>query len=120
MLTLCSRSVSVFFAISSSDGVGDAGAAAAAACAIQRARSALNDAAFDTRVVRGVDTNPDLIVVSAYSRDEFEKLMVQGVPNGPRKLNLMAAVAKGRFSQMTKAERDALYAYLKARAEQPQ
>lgn len=70
--------------------------------------------------LEGVDTNPDLIVVGAYSRDEFEKLMVQGVPNGPRKLNLMAAVAKGRFSQMTKAERDALYAYLKARAEQPQ
>lgn len=64
---------------------------------------------------------PDLIIVGAYSREEFERLMTQGVPTGGRKLNeLMTAVARGRFSQMTPNERDALYAYLKARAEQPQ
>jgi hypothetical protein len=31
----------------------------------------------------------------------------------------MAAVARGRFSQMTPHERDAVYRYLKARADQP-
>ncbi len=72
--------------------------------------------------VKGADgTTPDLIVASAYSRAEFEKLITQGVPTGGRKLHpLMAAVAKSRFSQMTPHERDALYAYLKARADQPQ
>jgi len=72
-----------------------------------------------SRLEGGSDT-PNLIVASAYSRGEFEALMTKGVPNGPRKLKLMAAVGKNRFSQMTKQERDAVYAYLKARAEQPQ
>jgi mono/diheme cytochrome c family protein len=65
---------------------------------------------------------PDLIVAGAYNREEFEKLITQGVPSGGRKLRneLMPAVARERFSKMTRDERDALYAYLKARAEQPQ
>ena len=64
---------------------------------------------------------PDLVVAGAYSRDEFEKLITQGVPTGGRKLHpLMVSVAKGRFSHLTPHERDALYSYLKARAEQPQ
>lgn len=61
---------------------------------------------------------PDLIVAGAYSRKEFETLMTNGMPNGPRKLDLMAAVAKGRSCQMTKTERDALYDDLPARAGQ--
>lgn len=65
--------------------------------------------------------NPDLIVASSYSRDEFERLLTQGVPTGGRKLKpMMEDVAKTRFARMTRHERDALYAYLKARAEQPQ
>lgn len=64
--------------------------------------------------------NPDLIVAGAYSRPEFQRLIAQGVPNGPRKLKLMAIVAQGRFAHLTPSERDALYAYLKARAERPQ
>jgi mono/diheme cytochrome c family protein len=64
---------------------------------------------------------PDLVVASAYSREEFEKLMTTGVPTGGRKLKeLMADVSKNRFSRLTRHERDVLYAYLKARAEQPQ
>ena len=71
--------------------------------------------------LEGVDKfTPNLIVAGAYTRGEFETLMTKGVPNGPRKLELMADVAKGRFSRMTVAERDALYAYLTARAERPQ
>ncbi len=64
---------------------------------------------------------PDLITAGAYSRAEFEKLITQGVPTGNRKLHeLMVSVAKSRFAHLTPQERDALYAYLKARAEQPQ
>ena len=65
--------------------------------------------------------NPDLIVASGYSREEFDRLMTQGIPTGGRKLKpMMEGVSRDRFSQMTQRERDALYAYLKARAEQPQ
>lgn len=63
---------------------------------------------------------PDLIVASAYTREEFETLMTKGVAPGQRELKLMAVVSRERFSQMTRKERDALHAYLKARAEQPQ
>lgn len=61
---------------------------------------------------------PDLIVVGGYSRDEFEKLITTGVPIGNRELKeLMQDVAKNRYSRLTGKERDALYAYLRARAE---
>lgn len=63
---------------------------------------------------------PDLIVAGAYTRDEFERLMTEGVPTGGRKLKLMELVAKERFAKLTRNERDALYVYLKARAERPQ
>jgi cytochrome c553 len=66
-------------------------------------------------------TPPDLIVAGTYTRAEFERLITQGMPTGGRKLNpMMAGVAKVRFSHLTRRERDALYAYLKARAEQSQ
>ena len=72
--------------------------------------------------LKGGSDTPDLTVAGAYSRAEFERLMTTGVPTGGRKLKneLMAAVAKERFSQLTRHERDVLYAYLKARAERPQ
>jgi mono/diheme cytochrome c family protein len=65
---------------------------------------------------------PNLIVVGGYSRDEFETLMTKGILPGGRKFKnpLMGEVAQGRFGHFTPHERDALYAYLKARAEQPQ
>lgn len=65
---------------------------------------------------------PDLIVAGGYSREEFETLMTKGVLPGERKFKnpLMGEVAQGRFTHFTPHERDALYAYLKARAEQPQ
>lgn len=62
---------------------------------------------------------PDLAVVGGYSRADFEKLITTGVPVGGRKLNaMMVSVARGRFPHMTPHERDALYAYLKARADE--
>ncbi len=63
---------------------------------------------------------PDLIVAGGYSRAEFERLITQGIPTGHRKLReMMSGVAQTRFSHLTSHERDELYAYLKARAEQP-
>lgn len=71
--------------------------------------------------LKGSGDTPDLIVAGAYSRDEFERLMVEGNGAGGRKLKpMMEEVSKERFSRMTRGERDALYVYLKARAEQPQ
>jgi cytochrome c553 len=64
---------------------------------------------------------PNLIVASAYTRAEFETLMTKGIPSGGRRLKnpLMGEVARERFVHFTPHERDALYAYLKARAERP-
>jgi mono/diheme cytochrome c family protein len=60
---------------------------------------------------------PNLIVAGGYSPAEFEKLITEGIPVGGRKLNpMMAGVARTRFNHLTPYERDALYAYLKARA----
>jgi len=65
---------------------------------------------------------PNLVVAGGYSPEEFETLMTKGVPSGGRKFKnpLMGEVARNRFSKLTSHERDALYAYLRARAEQPQ
>jgi hypothetical protein len=66
----------------------------------------------------GPEKTPDLIVVGGYTRPGFEKLITRGVPTPARKLNpMMYYVAIGRFTRLTPHERDALYAYLKARAD---
>jgi cytochrome c553 len=62
---------------------------------------------------------PNLTVVSAYNRADFESLMRKGVALGGRELPLMSGVARGRFSKLTADEVDAIYAYLSARAGQP-
>lgn len=68
-----------------------------------------------------ISKTPNLIVAGAYSRAEFERLITQGIPIGNRKLNpMMVGVAKTRFANLTPHERDALYAYLIARANRPQ
>jgi mono/diheme cytochrome c family protein len=62
---------------------------------------------------------PNLVVAGGYSREQFETLMTKGVAANGRKLKdpLMGEVARERFTHFTPHERDALYAYLKARAE---
>ena len=61
---------------------------------------------------------PDLIVAGGYTRGEFERLITKGIPTGNRTLKpAMRVVATTRFSHLTRHERDALYGYLKARAE---
>lgn len=63
---------------------------------------------------------PNLIVAGAYTRAEFERLATRGIAAGNRKINpVMSGVATTRIRYLTPHERDALYAYLKARAEQP-
>lgn len=63
------------------------------------------------------DKIPNLIVAGGYSRADFERLITTGVPAGNRKLNdMMVEVAQERFPHLTPHERDALYAYLQARA----
>lgn len=70
--------------------------------------------------LEGGENIPNLIVAGGYSREEFDKLLAQGISTGHRKLKeLMVKVARGRFTHLTPHERDALYAYLKARAERP-
>ncbi|HYD37966.1 MAG TPA: hypothetical protein VEA60_10155 [Allosphingosinicella sp.] len=47
-----------------------------------------------------------------------ERLITEEVPTGGRKPKpLMEGVARERFAKLTRRERDALYAYLRARAE---
>lgn len=65
------------------------------------------------------DKIPNLVVAGGYSRAQFERLITTGVPLGNRRINpMMVEVAKERFPHLTPHERDALYAYLKARADQ--
>lgn len=70
--------------------------------------------------LEGGEDTPDLLVASGYSAKEFETLITTGVPTGGRELDLMAKVAKNRLSNLTAQERNALHAYLKARADRPQ
>jgi cytochrome c553 len=60
-------------------------------------------------------TAPNLVVAAAYSQEQFARLMRTGKPIGDRELNLMALVARERFSRLTDAEVGALYAHLQAR-----
>ena len=57
---------------------------------------------------------PDLSIVSAYDRQQFEKLMRTGIAAGERELELMSGVARGRYRHFTQSELDALHAYLQA------
>ena len=62
-------------------------------------------------------STPDLRQVLAYDREAFQTLLTTGVGLGDRDLGLMSGVAENRFAHFTDAERDALYDFLRARAE---
>ena len=62
----------------------------------------------------GAPPRPDIRMVAAYDKSDFVNLMKTGKAAGGRELPLMSGVARGRYSQFTKAEVDALYEYLKA------
>ncbi|GJL92929.1 cytochrome c [Hyphococcus sp.] len=62
---------------------------------------------------------PDLAIVAAYSREEFETLIESGVAPGGRELGLMGLVAPDRFPELSDDEVDDLYAYLTALVDEP-
>ena len=65
------------------------------------------------------ESAPDLGVAGGYSRAQFHHLLRTGEPTGGRRLRLMAEVARSRFAHLTDREVDAIYDYLKARAQRP-
>lgn len=64
-----------------------------------------------------VEGGPDLAIVGAYDRTAFRHLMRTGLPPGGRDLGLMSQTAREDLKVFTDGEIDALYAYLKARAD---
>lgn len=62
------------------------------------------------------DFAPDLAIAAAYSDDELRKLLTEGVGKDGRDLGLMSFVGVEHFSHLTERERDAIIAYVKARA----
>ncbi len=61
------------------------------------------------------DFTPPLTVAKSYSREQFGRLMSQGIGLGDRDLSLMSKVAKMRFTKLEDSEVDDLYAYLQSR-----
>jgi len=61
------------------------------------------------------DFTPSLQVAKAYSREQFGRLMSEGIGLGDRDLGLMSEVAKMRFSQLKDNEVDDLYNFLHSR-----
>ncbi|MEM9303311.1 MAG: cytochrome c [Pseudomonadota bacterium] len=69
---------------------------------------------LDLRGQTQYDSTPDLSILVAYDRDEFEGLMRNGVArDGRDDLPLMSMVARDRFGAWTDEEMDALYAFLR-------
>ena len=66
------------------------------------------------------DFTPDLDIAGAYSVAELETLLTTGKGMARPDLGLMSNTARERFSKFTPREREALIAYLKARADRPQ
>ncbi len=62
---------------------------------------------------------PDLAMVAAIDRAEFERIITTGIGMGERPLGLMQLVAPDRFPDLHDEEIDALYAYLTSLAEEP-
>ncbi|MEZ5958646.1 MAG: c-type cytochrome [Hyphomonadaceae bacterium] len=58
------------------------------------------------------ETAPDLIVVGAYTPEQFTRLMREGVPSSGADLEMMGPVARGRFVHWTDQEVGDLYAFL--------
>jgi mono/diheme cytochrome c family protein len=60
---------------------------------------------------------PDLAIAASYDDEDFERLLHTGIAAGNRKVGLMTAVGRDRFSALTKPEIADLHGYLKARAQ---
>lgn len=62
---------------------------------------------------------PDLAMVAAIAREDFETLIETGVGAGGRRLGLMSLVAPDRYPFLSKQEVDDLYAYLSSLVDEP-
>lgn len=62
---------------------------------------------------------PDLAMVAALSREDFERLIETGIGVDGRRLGLMALVGPDRFPALKTADIDALYAYLAGLIDEP-
>ncbi|MEM7280083.1 MAG: c-type cytochrome [Pseudomonadota bacterium] len=62
----------------------------------------------------GAPATPDLAVVAAYDREQFETLIESGSAPGGRRLGLMALVGPDRFPSLSDSELDSLHAYLQS------
>lgn len=62
---------------------------------------------------------PDLAVAGAYDPADFYRLLKTGVAAGGRRVGMMSAVARKRFSHLTDDEIEAIRLYLVARANAP-
>lgn len=60
---------------------------------------------------------PSLDLAGAYEREEFRRLLREGVGKARPDLGTMSAVARNRYSQLTDAEINDVYDYLIARAQ---
>jgi hypothetical protein len=58
---------------------------------------------------------PPLQIAKAYSKDDFNKLMMTGAGLDGRDLGLMNEVAQRRFSVMTETEVESLHFFLQSR-----
>lgn len=62
---------------------------------------------------------PDLSMVAAYSREDFETLIKTGIASGGRQLGLMSLVAPDRFPELSDREIDDLYVFLSSLPNEP-
>ncbi len=67
----------------------------------------------------GGPPTPDLAMVVAYDRTQFEELIESGYSLDGRKLGLMALVAPDRFASLSDSEVDSLHQYLQSLATTP-
>ena len=58
------------------------------------------------------ESAPDLLIVKAYDKAAFVRLMREGVAVGNRELEMMSGVARGRFAHFTDQELDDVYRFL--------
>lgn len=63
------------------------------------------------------ETSPDLTIAGAYELPAFKKLLREGIPAGGRKLPMMGPTARSDLGHLTDTEIEALYDYLRARAQ---
>ncbi len=73
--------------------------------------------ALEGRAMESGDTSPDLALVGAYDAGQFRAFMRTGKAVGGREVGLMSKVARSDFRHLRDGEVEALYRYLRARAE---